>query len=126
MDLAATNLHEECETLLLDKGADVDARSRGSTALLKVSDLAGEAADRLVKRLVQRGANVNAVDPELLSPLYKAIRLRNIDRVRFLLENGADAYYVVTETALGNVPSDIAALVLDYVDQRISMSVDDG
>jgi ankyrin repeat protein/mono/diheme cytochrome c family protein len=73
--------------LLIDNGADVNAKNRrGSTPLLWAID--NEAKVRL---LLSRGANVNARQVEGRTPLYQAASLGNATAVvRLLLDNGAD------------------------------------
>lgn len=85
--------------LLLDKGAEVDARGRtGRTALLMAVDGAASeykvigADDGLARLLIARGADVNAQDENGWSPLLSLLNLwaeqpRMID---FLLTKGAD------------------------------------
>ena len=74
-------------TLLLDKGADVNAKNRrGSTALFwAIHD------DAKVRMLVSRGAAVKIKQIEGRSPVYQAALLGNsLPVLRFLLDNGGD------------------------------------
>jgi ankyrin repeat protein len=58
--VAAYSNDAEAARLLLDRGTDVNAKSSdGMTALLAGADRAGA----LVKTLVEKGADVNLVDP---------------------------------------------------------------
>jgi len=74
-------------TLLMDAGADVNARNkRGSTALhWAIHD------EARVRLLLSRGANVNGRQIEGRTPLYQAASLGNGNAIlRLLLANGAD------------------------------------
>jgi len=47
----------------------------------------------IMKRLQESGADVNLTSPAGIGPLYLAIKARNIDCVRFLIEKGAVSYF---------------------------------
>ena len=72
--------------LLLDHGFDVHALGyRGRHAIHLATDV------RIIKRLLDRGADVNArTRNKGLTPLHMACLLAQPDRARFLLEHGAD------------------------------------
>jgi len=72
--------------LLLDHGFDLHARSyNGCQAIHLASDV------RMIARLLNRGADVNArTTNKAVTPLHLACRARDADRVRFLLDHGAD------------------------------------
>jgi ankyrin repeat protein len=73
--------------LLLDKGADVNAKNRRSSTALHWA-IRDEAKVRL---LLEHGANVNAKQADGRTPLYTAASLANPDViVKLLLEKGAD------------------------------------
>jgi len=87
---------EEAMTLLIDKGADVNARSAGNaTALMwAVGDIAK------VRLLVARGADVNAVSESGRSALLlAAMSDRSAEVVRLLLSRKADPHVVDVEQA---------------------------
>ena len=48
---------------------------------------------QIMKKLVESGADVNVTSPAGISPLYLAIKARNIDCIRYLYEKGAKSYY---------------------------------
>jgi ankyrin repeat protein len=48
---------------------------------------------QIMKKLVENGADVNLTSPAGISPLYLAIKARNIDCIRYLYEKGAKSYY---------------------------------
>ena len=74
--------------LLLDYGADIEARdARGYTPLMYAAN-AGQ--DESVRLLVERGADANAADEQKSTPLMFAAQHDHVDIVRRLLEQGAD------------------------------------
>ncbi|MFZ5867999.1 MAG: ankyrin repeat domain-containing protein [Thermodesulfobacteriota bacterium] len=74
--------------LLLDTGAEVDARNReGQTALMKA---AWQGHSELVKLLLERRADVNAQDAHGVTPLMEASGRGYLDVVKLLLEKGAE------------------------------------
>lgn len=91
-------------TLLLDKGADANAKNRrGSTPLFwAIHDQAK------VRLLVSRGAAVKVKQVEGRSPLYQAALLGDaLPVIRYLLQNGADPN---AATLIGLTPLNGAAL----------------
>ena len=75
----------ECISLLLDRGADVNAANRyGSTALMWAG---GDAS--MVKSLLDRGAAVDAQTTDGTTALLVAARYGNLESLRLLLEHGA-------------------------------------
>jgi ankyrin repeat protein len=74
--------------LLLDKGADVNAKNkRGSTPLLW-----GIHDEAKVRLLLERGAAINAKQADGRTPLYQAASMGNANSIlRLLLGKGADA-----------------------------------
>ena len=87
MLMLALPLTGACETKVLG----MTARDYfGDTLEAKVAIAAGRGDAEEVKRLVARGANVNAVGKENLSPLGWAMAQKNLGGMRALLEAGAD------------------------------------
>ncbi|KAK4695704.1 hypothetical protein P7C71_g2097, partial [Lecanoromycetidae sp. Uapishka_2] len=86
---AATNGDEVIVRLLLDKGADIEARSPSNgTSLICAAERQHEA---IVDILLQHGANVNAEDDFGWKPLHRALVHRGGERVaQMLLTHGAD------------------------------------
>lgn len=74
--------------LLLERGADIDAKSHGETALLKVSKK-GINDVALVQILLDYGADVNIQDSKGNTALYYAAMNKNMRMIDLLLENGA-------------------------------------
>lgn len=77
-------------TLLLEKGADVNAKTSGNNGLLTPLHLASmiEGTDPLT-HLIKAGANLNANSPEG-TPLFTAAKIGNVDAVTILLNNGSN------------------------------------
>ncbi|WP_051420631.1 ankyrin repeat domain-containing protein [Helicobacter pametensis] len=77
--------------LMINRGADVNAKSYGETVLLKA---AGKKVNdvTLAKVLLSNGADVNAQDTQGNTALYHAIMNKNGKMIKLLLDNGADMY----------------------------------
>ncbi|MCE3046703.1 ankyrin repeat domain-containing protein [Helicobacter kayseriensis] len=77
--------------LMISRGADINAKSYGETALLKVT---GRKVNdvTLAKILLGNGAKVNVQDSQGNTPLYHAIMNKNGKMIKLLLDNGADMY----------------------------------
>lgn len=90
----ATVLHlavafESVTSLLLEKGADVSARSEQDvTPLMDAAEKNAVGAARL---LLQKGADINAQDGAGMTPLVLAVRTGSYEVAEFLLKEGADA-----------------------------------
>jgi ankyrin repeat protein len=80
-------------TLLLDSGAQVDIRSSGlnKTPLFQA---AYDGRVEIMRLLIERGANVNAVDLLGNNPLREAISSKNLQAVQLLLDAGCDPKHV--------------------------------
>ena len=75
-------------TILLDKGADINAHdSTGRTPLH--CGIEGQRMD-VVKLLVERGADVTRLDAKGISPLHMAVEKGMEDAVVYFIEQGAD------------------------------------
>ena len=91
LHLAAT---PEIASMILDAGADINARNRHKFAGPGNSPLSAAVyQDRrdVVRLLIERGADVNEGDNAGFTPLHLAVALGRIEAVRILLESGADA-----------------------------------
>lgn len=95
--IAATRSNPQLVTLLLDRGAKVDASAKGGdTALIEA---AGTGDVSTTPLLLDRGADVNAVDSSGLTPLLSAAWRCRPEVVRLLLRRGADP---TVNSKLGN------------------------
>jgi len=95
LELAIGNRDEEMVDLLLRYGADVKRRERdhGQTPLHMCAETFMEAATvaRIARKLIARGADVDARDVEGTSPLHDAATANNLLVAKALLELGAKA-----------------------------------
>jgi ankyrin repeat protein len=94
--------------LLLQLGADFNARAKDNSTPLHRAAYSG--CPRAVELLLQRGAEVNACDGAHMTPLHKSLLNEldqpDVDVVRLLLENGANAD---VEDDEGRTPFQIAS-----------------
>ena len=93
---AAGRGHENIVRLLLDEGADTEAKDkhRGGTAIMWAAlprpRLNEESELRTIRLLLDRGANLRAVDRYGSSALHYAVESNNLGIVNLLLREGAD------------------------------------
>lgn len=86
----------ECVPLLLQYGADMTLRSKGSQPL---HIAACKGLDNAIRYLLKRGANINDINPKSgLTPLHYAVMNDRGSSVALLVSNGADPLL----TAKGN------------------------
>jgi ankyrin repeat protein len=97
---AIKNGKDEVAAYLLDAGAWIDLRNPTT-----MNDIASAGLSRTLGGLLRRGANVNSVDHDGLSPLYCAARNGQEPIVKMLLERGADIDLVDKK---GSTPLDVA------------------
>jgi ankyrin repeat protein len=94
LHLAAFFGHRDLAALLLDRGADVNARSTNETFARSNTPLHAAAANKQVevgRLLVERGADVNAKDGHGFTPLALAANSKSDLLMLLLLEQGARA-----------------------------------
>jgi hypothetical protein len=117
--IAAMNGHEGTVRLLLEKGADVDARDHDDyTALLLTVE--SRRAD-IVKLLLEKGANVNAMDTQWRQTSQsRAAANGHEDIIKLLLEKGANVNAIDSlwrqtplSRAAANGHEDIVKLLLE-------------
>lgn len=92
LHLASFFGHREIVDLLLDHGAEIDARSRSERFARDNTPLHAAAANRqtgVAEMLIERGADFNARDGSGFTPLGLAANNRNDILVMVLLERGA-------------------------------------
>lgn len=114
--LACEKGYGDIVTLLLDKGADVNARNAGGGTPLYVATY-NRHLD-IVRLLLDRGAEINAASDVGFTPLMVAAE-RDQEIARWLLEAGADAMArnetggTALHVALANGAPEVAGLLLD-------------
>jgi len=86
---AASNCFDDIAKVLLENGADVNARERDTNCT--ASCAAATRGDlRLLQVLVENSANINLAERSGMTPLHWACQLGNEPMVKYLLENNAD------------------------------------
>jgi len=85
--LAAGRGHLEVVEKLIDAKADIELKSKEGTPL---HEAAKWGQVRLVRKLLEAGSNMNAVDSELRTPLHSAVARYRLDIARMLIDAGAD------------------------------------
>lgn len=88
--------HESIALMLIDHGADIEfTDEQRNTALhyavRRDSDGGFEKTLPILKKLVERGMNLAAVNVDRLTPIQRAVVRRNIKAVEFLWEKSLDA-----------------------------------
>jgi ankyrin repeat protein len=112
---AAAERHADAVRLLIERGADVHARSSaGYTPLL----FAARAADvETTRALLQAGADINEAAADGTTALLTAVVRRRLDYARFLLGQGADpdkgAGYTALHWAAGEWNGELSASVAE-------------
>ena len=75
-------------TLLLEKGADIEAQDDNNMTPLLIAAQCGDVA--MIKLLVEKRANVNAQDESDVTPTHHAANNGNTEMIKLLAENGAN------------------------------------
>lgn len=95
--LAADWLRPVMVDLLLDKGADVNFKTKRSwTAVLKTADLKvkdeeeGLKQIQITQKLLAKGADIKAVNGDGLTPLMLTANRGNVDMIQLLVKQGAE------------------------------------
>ncbi|MGG4490593.1 ankyrin repeat domain-containing protein [Metabacillus idriensis] len=81
--------------MLLNKGADINAASHSKLSFIPSNTalhaaIAGKQSPKLIKLLLQNGANVNAIDSDGHAPIQTAAFEGNTEIASLLIHNGAD------------------------------------
>ena len=78
--------NKEILSYLIKNGDDANAKVKGHSLLLVISQYGDE---NLIRLLVEKGANVNVTDRQGKTPLFFAVQNKNSSLTQFLLEHGA-------------------------------------
>ena len=79
---------DNMKQFLLDNGADINAKCKGKTAIMKIIEGYNPKLDEL-KWLISKGADVNIKDNNGKTALAKALEKGYYDIAEFLIDNGA-------------------------------------
>jgi ankyrin repeat protein len=90
LHLAAFFGHKETAQALLNKGAQVDARSTNAMQNMPLHAASAGGHTSLVKLLVDHGASVNARQHGGWTPMHAAAEKGDIEMARSLIDAGAD------------------------------------
>jgi ankyrin repeat protein len=105
LGLAAFFGHRALVSLLLDRGADVNAPSRNAQKVAPLHSAVARRDAEIVRLLLDHGADVNAIQERGFTPLHAAAASGDDEIVMMLLQHGADPEI---EAADGKTPLDLA------------------
>ncbi|MBQ7607277.1 MAG: ankyrin repeat domain-containing protein, partial [Desulfovibrionaceae bacterium] len=114
---AAGNGHTEVAKLLIDKGADLNAKDKGG--IMPLHWAAAYGRTEVAKLLIDKGRDVNAKSVNNETPLHWAAAYGRTEVAKLLIDKGADlnAKDVNNETPLhwaaGNGHTEVAKLLID-------------
>lgn len=112
---AAYNSDPGVVEVLLNQGADVNARGNRETPLIGA---AGNSNPAVAELLLAHGAQVNVQNPSGVSPILKATTAGNVELVQRLLEHGVDLSLSVNRKimseAIDNGNPSIVQLLVDH------------
>jgi hypothetical protein len=87
------------QTLLIDRKADIEAKSRKGFSPLHAASFKGQA--KAIELLLQNGANANLSGNDGRTPLHLAVKQSQVRPIKLLIAAGAD---ICREDKLGNTP----------------------
>lgn len=82
--------HRDAATLLIERGAEVNARSRNPMKVMPLHSAAASRQPAIIRLLLEHGAEVNAAQESGFVPLHEAARSGNVEMIRLLLDYGAE------------------------------------
>jgi ankyrin repeat protein/cell wall assembly regulator SMI1 len=92
LHFAAQSGNVDSVQLLLDAGADVNARAQAGQTPILMAASAGGSAPGMLQLLLRRGAKVNVPDMQGETALHHAIRGGNLEAAKLLIEAGEDLH----------------------------------
>jgi ankyrin repeat protein len=90
--------HVACVKLLIQKGADIHALDKFNSTPLRIAASNANSLENLDKfrqvaeLLLKAGADINAASAAGNTPLHSIVKLGDVDLIRWMLDNGADAH----------------------------------
>jgi ankyrin repeat protein len=87
---AVRNCHIDAIRVLLTNGANVDIRDKCGITPLMGAAMWCNKHPNIIELLLDYGADINAVDGRLWTPLYTAVRCNYTDIALLLLDRGAN------------------------------------
>ena len=97
---------EEIVRILLLQHANPNAASKNGYQVFPIHAALSGQHDRIVKQLIEAGAEVNVLQSSRTSPLHLAAQQGNIDLIIVLLEHGAD---ISVRNEFGQTAADLAS-----------------
>jgi ankyrin repeat protein len=105
LGLAAFFGHPQVAFYLLEHGAQVDSPSKNPQKVRPLHSAVAAGQLEIARALVERGADVNAVQQNSFTPLHGAAQNGQIEMVQLLIEHGANR---AAQTADGKTAMDFA------------------
>lgn len=106
LGIAAHFGQEEIVRILLLQHANPNAASKNGYQVFPIHSALSGQHDRIVKQLIEAGAEVNVLQSSRTSPLHLAAQQGNIDLIIVLLEHGAD---ISVRNEFGQTAADLAS-----------------
>lgn len=104
LGLAAFLGHLGCVQRLLSAGSEVNSASRNNQQVMPLHSAVAANSLEIVRRLLEHGADVNAVQADGFTPLHGAAHNGNREMVELLLKYGADK---TARTSGGKTPAEM-------------------
>jgi len=104
LGLAAFFGHTEVAEYLLEHGADLEMPSHNDQKVAPIHSATAGGENKILLRLIEKGVDVNIKQQGGYTALHAAIRNKDLDTIRLLIQNGANCY---AENDLGQKPIDL-------------------
>jgi uncharacterized protein len=116
LGLAAFFGQQEAAAFLVANGAPVDESSRNDMRVRPLHSAAASRQLEICRLLLDKGANINAVQADEFTPLHGAAQNGDVELVKLLLDRGADVH---ARTETGATPLALA----EAADQEVVASL---